>query len=68
MATLMRGADTADITDVLIRYQALRHGHTARVQRGSRTNGLRFDSGQATAFGRNGIQNYDVEAAARAIR
>jgi salicylate hydroxylase len=68
MATLMRGADTADITDVLIRYQALRHEHTARVQRGSRTNGLRFDSGQATAFGRNGIQDYDVEAAARAMR
>jgi salicylate hydroxylase len=67
MATLMRGADAVDITDVLIRYQALRHEHTARVQQGSRTNGLRFDSGQAIAFGRNGIQDYDVEAAARAM-
>jgi salicylate hydroxylase len=64
MATLIRGADTADITDVPIRYQELRHEHTARVQRGSRANGLRFDSGQATAF----VQDYDVEAASRAMR
>jgi len=68
LATLMRHFDSADITDVLIRYQALRHEHTARVQQGSRANGLRFDSGQATAFGRNGVQDYDVEAAARAMR
>jgi salicylate hydroxylase len=59
---------SADVTDVLIRYQALRHEHTAGVQRGYRDNGLRFDSGQPTASGRNGIQDYDVEAAARAMR
>jgi hypothetical protein len=47
LATLMRHTGAAGVTDVLIRYQALRHDHTARVQQGSRANGLRMDSGQA---------------------
>lgn len=68
LATLMRDTDPADVTDVLIRYQALRHDHTARVQQGSRANGLRMDSGQAITIGQLGVQDYDVEAEARAMR
>jgi salicylate hydroxylase len=68
LATLMRDTDAAEITDVLIRYQALRHDHTARVQRGSRVNGMRMDSGQAITIGQPGVQDYDVEAEARAMR
>jgi 2-polyprenyl-6-methoxyphenol hydroxylase-like FAD-dependent oxidoreductase len=68
LATLMHGVDAAHVTDGLIRYQALRHDHTARVQRGSRTNGKRMDSGQAITIGQAGVQDYDVEAEARAMR
>ena len=68
LATLMRDAGAADVTDVLIRYQALRHDHTARVQQGSRTNGMRMDSGQAITIGHPGVDDYDVEAEARAMR
>jgi hypothetical protein len=56
------------VTDVLVRYQALRHDHTARVQQGSRANGLRMDSGHAITIGQAGVQEYDVEAEARAMR
>jgi salicylate hydroxylase len=56
------------VTEVLIRYQELRHDHTARVQQGSRTNGMRMDSGQAIKIGQPGVHDYDVEAAARAMR
>jgi salicylate hydroxylase len=68
LATLMRYAGAADVTDVLIRYQALRHAHTARVQQGSRANGLRMDTGQAITIARGGVQDYDVEAEALAMR
>ncbi len=68
LATLMRGTDSADVTDVLTRYQKLRHDHTALVQQGSRANGQRMDSGQAVTIGRLGVQDYDVEAEARAMR
>ena len=68
LATLMRGAGAADVTDVLIRYQALRPDRTARVQQGSRANGMRMDSGQAITIGQPGVQDYDVEAEARAMR
>ena len=68
LATLMRDAGAADVTDVLIRYQALRLDHTARVQQGSRANGMRMDSGQAVSIGQPGVQDYDVEAEARAMR
>jgi salicylate hydroxylase len=68
LATLMRDIDAADVTDVLIRYQALRRDHTARVQQGSRANGMRMDSGQAITIGHRGVQDYDVEAEARAMR
>lgn len=68
LATLMRDAGAADVIDVLIRYQALRLDHTARVQQGSRANGMRMDSGQAVGIGQPGVQDYDVEAEARAMR
>lgn len=68
LATLMRATGAADVTDVLIRYQALRHDHSARVQPGSRANGLRMDSGQAITIARCGVQDYDVEAEAQAMR
>jgi salicylate hydroxylase len=68
LATLMRDTGAADVTGVLIRYQALRHDHTARVQQGSRANGMRMDSGQAISIGQPGVQDYDVEAEARAMR
>jgi salicylate hydroxylase len=68
LATLMRDADAADVTDVLIRYQSLRQDHTARVQEGSRANGLRMDSGRAITIGQGGVQDYDVEAEARSMR
>ena len=68
LATLIRDTDAADVTDVLVRYQALRRDHTARVQQGSRVNGLRMDAGQAICIGRPGVQDYDVEAEARAMR
>jgi salicylate hydroxylase len=68
LATLMRGSDSADVADVLARYQKLRHAHTTEVQQGSRANGLRMDSGQPVTIGRPGVQDYDVEAEARAMR
>jgi salicylate hydroxylase len=68
LATLMRDADAADVTDVLIRYERLRHDHTARVQQGSRANGTRMDSGQPITIGQPGVHDYDVEAEARAMR
>jgi salicylate hydroxylase len=68
LATLMRGTDAADVTEALIRYQGLRHDHTARVQQGSRANGMRMDAGQAITIGQPGVHDYDVEAEARVIR
>jgi salicylate hydroxylase len=68
LATLMRGSDAAEVTEALIRYQGLRHDHTARVQQGSRANGMRMDAGQAIAIGLPGVHDYDVEAEARARR
>jgi salicylate hydroxylase len=68
LATLMRGTDAADVTEALIRYQRLRHDHTARVQQGSRANGMRMDAGQAITIGQPGVHDYDVEAEARVMR
>jgi salicylate hydroxylase len=67
LATLMRGTDVADVADVLIPYQGLRHDHTARVQQGSRANGMRMDAGQAISIVKPGVHDYDVEAEARAM-
>jgi salicylate hydroxylase len=68
LATLMRGTGTADVTEALLRYQGLRHDHTARVQQGSRANGIRMDSGLAITIGQPGVHDYDVEAEAEAMR
>jgi hypothetical protein len=52
----------------IVDYQGLRHDHTARVQQGSRANGMRMDAGQAITIGQPGVHDYDVEAEARARR
>jgi hypothetical protein len=64
----MRDTGAADVPDVLIRYQTLRHDHTARVQQGSRANGMRMDSGQAIRIGQPGVHDCYVEAEPRAMR
>jgi 2-polyprenyl-6-methoxyphenol hydroxylase-like FAD-dependent oxidoreductase len=71
LATMLRGTDAAEATEAteaLIRYQGLRHDHTARVQQGSRANGMRMDAGQAITIGQPGVHDYDVEAEARVRR
>jgi salicylate hydroxylase len=68
LATMLRGTEVAEVAEMLIRYQGLRHDHTARVQEGSRANGMRMDAGQAITIGQPGVHDYDVEAEARARR
>lgn len=67
LATLIRDVAIADIPDALIRYQQLRHDHTARVQHQSRVNGQLADSGQLDNLFHPGVQDYDVEAHARRL-
>ena len=67
LATLTRGITAADVPNALIRYQHLRRDHTARVQQGSRANGLRLDSGGAITISQPRVQDYNVEAEAEAI-
>ncbi|WP_273735290.1 FAD-dependent monooxygenase [Mycolicibacterium septicum] len=67
LAVLLRGLDTSDVPDALIRYERLRRGRTAAIQQGSRTNGELLDSGDANV-GERPSQDYDVEAAAEALR
>ena len=67
LATLLRGACAADVSEALTRYEALRRGRTARVQRLSRTNGVRLDAGSAVRFMQAWVRDYDVEADAVAL-
>jgi salicylate hydroxylase len=67
LATLTRGITAADVPDALMRYQHLRRDHTARVQQGSRANGLRLDSGGVITISQPRVQDYDVEAEVEAI-
>jgi salicylate hydroxylase len=67
LAVFLRGLDTADIPDALIRYEQLRRSRTALIQQGSRTNGQHLDSGNAD-MGQRPTEDYDVEAAAEALR
>jgi salicylate hydroxylase len=68
LAVLLRGLGTADVPDALIRYEELRRSRTASIQRASRTNGQHLDSGDASDIGEKPSQDYDVEAAAEALR
>jgi 2-polyprenyl-6-methoxyphenol hydroxylase-like FAD-dependent oxidoreductase len=67
LATLLRDASAADVPEALTRYETLRRDRTARIQRLSRTNGVRLDSGSAVRFMHAWVRNYDVEADARAL-
>jgi salicylate hydroxylase len=67
LATLLRGGSSADVPEALRRYEALRRDRTARVQRFSRTNGVRLDSGSAVRFMQPWVRDYDVEADALAV-
>ena len=67
LATLTRGITAADVPEALMRYQHLRRDHTARIQQGSRANGLRLDSGGVITISQPHVQDYDVEAEAEAI-
>jgi salicylate hydroxylase len=64
LATLLRGATTADVAQALMHYQTLRRDRTARVQQYARTNGIREDSPLAVSLGHPWVLNYDVEQAA----
>jgi salicylate hydroxylase len=67
LATLLRGASAADVPKALTRYETLRRDRTGRVQRLSRTNGVRLDSGSAARFMQPWVRDYDVEADALAL-
>jgi salicylate hydroxylase len=67
LAVLLRQLGTADLPDALIRYQKLRRGRTAAIQQGSRTNAQHLDS-EDPNMGERPSQDYDVEAAAEALR
>jgi salicylate hydroxylase len=67
LAVLLRGLDTVDVPETLIRYEQLRRSRTASIQQASRTNGQHLDSGDAN-MGQRPSQDYDVEAAAEALR
>jgi len=66
LAILLRGVSSTDVPEVLRRYEALRRDRTAQVQRLSRTNGVRLDSGSAARFMQPWVRDYDVEADALA--
>ncbi|MDT5017305.1 MAG: hypothetical protein QOD39_3465 [Mycobacterium sp.] len=67
LATLLRGTASADVPEALKRYETLRRDRTARVQRFSRTNGVRLDSGSPVRFMHPWVRDYDVEAEALAV-
>jgi salicylate hydroxylase len=67
LAVLVRGLNTADVPGALIRYEKLRRSRTALIQQGSRDNGQHLDSGNAD-MGERPSEDYDVEAAAEALR
>jgi salicylate hydroxylase len=67
LAILLRGVAAADAPAALLRYQALRRDHTARVQRSARENGRRFDCAQPLSLNNSWIRDYDVEKEALAV-
>ena len=68
LATLLQGASSADVPNVLVQYQELRRDRTARIQQLSRSNGIGFDAGSTVRLVRPWVQGYDVEADALAAR
>ena len=69
LATLLQGASAADVPDVLVRYQVLRRDRTAALQESSRVNAERTGLVKTSlTAGLSWVLDYDVEAAASAIR
>ena len=69
LATLLQGASAADVPDVLVRYQVLRRDRTAALQQSSQANAERTGLVKPSlTAGLSWVLDYDVEAAASAIR
>lgn len=68
LAALIRDLDAADLPDALIRYEQLRRDRTALIQRGSRANGRRLDSGDVINLLQTDADDYDVETRADEAR
>lgn len=69
LATLLQGSSTADVPDVLARYQVLRRDRTAALQLSSRANAERRGLVKpALNAGTAWVLDYDVEDAARVVR
>ncbi len=69
LATLLQGASAAEVADVLVRYEVLRHERAAALQEASRVNAvLRGLAHPSLTTGISWVLDYDVEAAARAVR
>jgi salicylate hydroxylase len=66
LAILLRDVAAADAPAALMRYQAQRRDHTARIQQNARVNGLRFDSAQPLSLNHSWVRDYDVEKEALA--
>ena len=67
LATLLRGACAAVRSEALTRYEALRRGHAARVQRLSRTNGAQAGRRVGSPVHATVGAGLDVEADAVAL-
>ena len=67
LAILLRDVAAADAPAALMRYQALRLDHTARVQQSARVNGRRFDSAQPLSLNQSWVGDYDVQKEALAV-
>jgi salicylate hydroxylase len=69
LATLLEGTSAAEVADVLARYEAVRQERAAALQQGSRVNAvLKGVVPPSLTTGISWVLNYDVEAAASAVR
>jgi salicylate hydroxylase len=69
LATLLQVASAADVADALVRYEVLRHERAAALQQGSRANAaLMGVVPPSLTTGVSWVLDYDVEAAASAVR
>jgi salicylate hydroxylase len=69
LATLLQVASAAEVADALVRYEVLRHERAAALQQGSRANAaLMGVVPPSLTTGVSWVLDYDVEAAASAVR
>jgi salicylate hydroxylase len=69
LATLLQVASAAEVADALVRYEVLRHERAAALQQGSRVNAaLMGVVPPSLTTGVSWVLDYDVEAAASAVR